>query len=162
MQKARTMSLLAQSCLPLVGARGDRPPCSRSEVSAARLRRERPGSSAPGQPKKPTKNISGDRPWIDGVLTRPRQRSWGQQPYFERLIGEAPVTTYSMGQPILGSDGPRWVTRGDGHAFPQAMDPVHLRQLRAVGQANRSTRHFSGVIASTIIRWPAGILLPYP
>lgn len=77
------------------------------------------GGPHPVWPKKPTvKNIRGERPWMVGtdsakatIIGRLRNAQPGtsgfshfpadrQQPYFEQLLGEALVTTYSKGQPI--------------------------------------------------------------
>ena len=77
------------------------------------------GGPHPVWPKKPTaKNVRGERPWMVGtdsakatIMGRLRNAQAGtpgfshfptdrQQPYFEQLLGEALVTTYSKGQPI--------------------------------------------------------------
>jgi phage terminase large subunit GpA-like protein len=77
------------------------------------------GGPHPVWPKIPTaKNIRGERPWMVGtdsakatIMGRLRNAQPGtpghshfpadrQQPYFEQLLGEALVTTYSKGQPI--------------------------------------------------------------
>jgi phage terminase large subunit GpA-like protein len=77
------------------------------------------GGPHPVWPKKPTsKNIRGERPWRVGtdsakatIMGRLRNCQPGtpghshfpadrQQPYFEQLLGEALVTTYSKGQPV--------------------------------------------------------------
>jgi phage terminase large subunit GpA-like protein len=77
------------------------------------------GGPYPVWPRKPTaKNIRGERPWMVGtdsakatIMGRLRNAQAGtpgyshfpadpQQLYFEQLLGEALVTTYSKGQPI--------------------------------------------------------------
>jgi phage terminase large subunit GpA-like protein len=77
------------------------------------------GGPHPVWPKKPTsKNIRGERPWMVGtdsakatIMGRMRNAQPGTpgfshfpadrpQPYFEQLLGEALVTTYSKGQPV--------------------------------------------------------------
>lgn len=77
------------------------------------------GGPHPVWPKRPTaKNIRGERPWMVGtdsakatIMGRLRNAQPGtpgyahfpadrQQPYFEQLLGEALVTTYSKGQPV--------------------------------------------------------------
>ena len=77
------------------------------------------GGPHPVWPKKPTsKNIRGERPWMVGtdsakatIMGRLRNAQPAtpgyshfpadrQQPYFEQLLGEALVTTYSKGRPV--------------------------------------------------------------
>jgi len=77
------------------------------------------GGPHPVWPKKPTaKNVRGERPWMVGtdsakatIMGRLRNAQPGtpghshfpadrEQPYFEQLLGEALVTTYSKGQPV--------------------------------------------------------------
>lgn len=77
------------------------------------------GGPHPVWQKKPTaKNIRGERPWMVGtdsakatVIGRLRNNQAGtpgyshfplerEQPYFEQLLGEVLVTTYSKGQPV--------------------------------------------------------------